>query len=411
MGLGSKIIPSMRFPEFEGKWTKTALGDILTFKNGLNSEKGKYGSGIKFISVLDIINNQTITYDNIIGSVEVTKQEFEKNLVSYGDILFQRSSETREDVGQANVYLDTQKEAVFGGFVIRGKHKADYNPTFMNYLLKTTQVRKEITTRSGGSTRYNIGQDSLRVIPIALPSLPEQQKTADFLSAVDKKIQLLTRKKELLEEYKKGVMRKIFSREIRFKDENGREFTEWEKKRLDEIVMEFIVPMRDKPKQLDGPIPWCRIEDFEGKYLYESKTQQGVTLETVKAMNLKVYPINTLLVSCSANLGFCAITKKELITNQTFIGLFPNQRMVNVQFLLYIMRLSSQRLNTLSSGTTISYLSRKQFEQFEITLPSLPEQDLISEFISKLDGKVDVTQSQISLTQQFKKGLLQQMFV
>ncbi len=148
-------VPKLRFREFEENWYKTKLGDFLTFKNGLNSDKEKYGSGIKFINVLDIINNDFITYNRIRGSVEVTDKEIEKNSVSYGDILFQRSSETREEVGQSNVYLDPDKTAVFGGFVIRGKRIRDYNPLFLHFLLKTDSARNEITSKSGGSTRYN----------------------------------------------------------------------------------------------------------------------------------------------------------------------------------------------------------------------------------------------------------------
>ena len=180
-----QLVPELRFKEFEGLWKKTTLGDLFTFKNGLNSDKEKYGSGTKFINVLDIIGEDVITYDSIIGKVEVTEREFEKNEVIYGDVLFQRSSETREEVGQANIYADENKSAVFGGFVIRGRKKEDYNPYFMNYLLKTSPARKEITTKSGGSTRYNVGQSSLSEVFVNLTDVPEQQKIASFLSAVD----------------------------------------------------------------------------------------------------------------------------------------------------------------------------------------------------------------------------------
>ena len=100
--------------------------------------------------------------------------------------------------------------------------------------------------------------------------------------------------------------------EIRFKEFSG----EWEEKKLNKVIDNFIVPMRDKPKDLTGNIPWCRIEDFDGMYLSKSKTNQGVTKETIKNMNLKVYPTDTLLVSCSADLGRCAIVKNKLITNK-----------------------------------------------------------------------------------------------
>jgi len=227
-----KLIPQLRFPGFEGEWEKKTLSDFLTFKNGLNASKEAYGTGYKFINVLDIINNDFITHDSIIGSINVSEQDFKKNIVEYGDVLFQRSSETREEVGQANVYLDRDKPATFGGFVIRGKKKEEYDPSYMNYLLKTTSARNEITSKSGGSTRYNVGQDTLSKVNICVAKVYEQQKIANFLTAVDKRISLLSAKKQKLELYKKGIMQKLFSQEIRFKKDDGCEFAAWEEKRL-----------------------------------------------------------------------------------------------------------------------------------------------------------------------------------
>ena len=98
----------------------------------------------------------------------------------------------------------------------------------------------------------------------------------------------------------------------------------WRRVPLHEVVDSFIVPMRDKPKRLDGPIPWIRIEDFDGKWVSGSSSRQGVDSEMVAEMNLKVFPEGTVLCSCSATLGTCAITTRPLISNQTFIGLVPN---------------------------------------------------------------------------------------
>ena len=110
--------PLLRYKSFKDDWKVELLGEMLTFKNGVNAEKEHYGSGYKFINVLDILQNDFITHDVIIGSVELSEADFKKNEVVYGDILFQRSSETREEVGQANVYLDKKHTAAFGGFVI-----------------------------------------------------------------------------------------------------------------------------------------------------------------------------------------------------------------------------------------------------------------------------------------------------
>ncbi len=233
-------VPKLRFKEFSEEWEEKRLDSLMDFKNGINAGKDSYGKGVKFINVLDILNNNYITHDKIIGLVDVSQEIVEKNSVTYGDVLFQRSSETREEVGTANVYLDKDNVATFGGFIIRGKKIGEYDPIFINKLLKTDLSRKEITSKSGGSTRYNVGQDTLSEITLPFPSLPEQQKIADFLSNVDEKIEKLTKKKELLEQYKKGVMQKIFSQELRFKDDNGNVFPEWEEKELNSIINKII---------------------------------------------------------------------------------------------------------------------------------------------------------------------------
>jgi len=191
-------------------WEEKQLGDLLSFKNGLNGEKNRFGKGTKFISVLDIINNRYISYDRIIGRFNATKKEEELYSVSYGDILFQRSSETREEVGQSNVYLDKTTNSVFGGFVIRGKMMSFYNPEFLNYLLKSSAIRKEITTRSGGSTRYNIGQGSLSVIGLKLPGSEEQQKIASFLTSIDQKIEAVQTQLAQTLAFKKGLLQQMF---------------------------------------------------------------------------------------------------------------------------------------------------------------------------------------------------------
>jgi type I restriction enzyme S subunit len=188
-------VPELRFPEFEEKWVEKSLSDLFTFKNGINAVKEDYGTGYKFINVLDIIGNDYITNDTIIGSVNVSLDVFNKNIVEFGDILFQRSSETRNEVGQANVYLDKDKPATFGGFVIRGKAKEEYDPLFMNSLLKTKSSRKEITSKSGGSTRYNVGQDTLSSVNIFTTNIKEQTKISTFLTTVDKRLKLLQAKK------------------------------------------------------------------------------------------------------------------------------------------------------------------------------------------------------------------------
>ena len=116
-------------------WQEVPISRLLSFQNGINASSDKYGKGIKYISVTDILNNNYITYECIKGLVDIDHKTLNNYSVTYGDILFQRSSDVQEDIGQSNVYLDKDNAATFGGFVIRGKKIGDYNPLFFNYML------------------------------------------------------------------------------------------------------------------------------------------------------------------------------------------------------------------------------------------------------------------------------------
>ncbi|HCY8702141.1 TPA: restriction endonuclease subunit S, partial [Staphylococcus aureus] len=129
-----KNVPELRFPGFEGEWEEKKLGEFCEFNNGINAKKEQYGIGRKFINVLDILNNNFITYESIIGKVSVPENVEKNNKVEFGDLVFLRSSETREDVGLCNVYLD-KNYALYGGFIIRGKKVSDYNPIFLKEAL------------------------------------------------------------------------------------------------------------------------------------------------------------------------------------------------------------------------------------------------------------------------------------
>ena len=163
--------------------------DLLSFQNGINGTPEQYGKGIKYISVGDILNNDYITYDKIAGSIDINQETLKNYSVTYGDILFQRSSEIKEDIGRTNVYLDKNHTATFGGFVIRGKKIGDYNPTFFNYLLKSPSSRQSIVRLGAGAQHYNIGQENIKTLNFYFPDEEEQQKIANLFSKIDERIQ------------------------------------------------------------------------------------------------------------------------------------------------------------------------------------------------------------------------------
>jgi type I restriction enzyme S subunit len=386
----SKRVPKLRFKEFksDGEWEEKRLGDIANITTGSSNredstqDKGQYTF---FDRSEDIRTSHKFLFDDEAIIVAGEGSEFKPKYFNGKFDLHQRTY----------AILELQ---------IIGKFLYYYIFRFRNYFIRYAV----------GSTVKSLRQPIFEQMPIFLPTIPEQQKIANTLSSLDNLIISEDKKLQALQTYKKGLMQQLFPKEgervpkLRFKEfkSNG----EWKEKKLYQFIEDFIVPMRDKPKDLTGNIPWCRIEDFDGMYLSKSKTNQGVTKETIKKMNLKIYPKNTLLVSCSADLGRCAIVKNELVTNQTFIGLV-SQNDYDVRFLYYLMSNSKNKLNTLSTGTTISYLPRNEFENFEVKIPLLEEQQKIANTLSSLDNLIEEQSKKIETLKEHKKGLMQKMFV
>jgi len=401
-----QLIPELRFPEFEGEWEKKKLKDILEFKNGINASKDDYGFGFKFINVLDIIENDFITHDKIVGKVNVSQEIFEKNLVQYGDILFQRSSETREEVGQSNVYLDKGNSATFGGFVIRGRKIGEYDPFFFHLLLKSSIARKEITSKAGGSTRYNVGQGILSSIVLSFAGLPEQQKISSFLTIIDSRIQALEKKKSSLEQYKKGVMQKIFTQEIRFKDADGKDFPEWEEKNGNLLFKSIS----DKDHNSDLPI--LAITQDQGAIPRDQINYNiGVTAKSVSSY--KVVQIGDFIISLRSFQGGIEYSNYQGICSPAYIILRPIDEMDRVFYKYYLKTPTyitelKRKLEGIRDGKMVSF---KYFSEIKMPYPSIKEQTHIANFLTALDKKIALVNEQIEKTKAYKKGLLQKMFV
>ena len=203
-------IPEIRFAGYTGAWERRKLGDMMFFSNGFNGSNESFGSGIALISVMDILNNDFITYDTISGKAKVSNIELERFKVEYGDVLFQRSSENVEDAGTSNVYLDTEKIAIFGGFVIRGKRKVNYDPVFIKYLLDSPLVRKQVVRKAQGAQHINVSQEMLQDIDILYPLSEEDVKIGNLLRCLDGTITFHQCKCNELKEVKKFMLQNMF---------------------------------------------------------------------------------------------------------------------------------------------------------------------------------------------------------
>lgn len=162
-------------------WQVKKLGYIFSFKNGVNTDSSNYGKGIKFINVKETINTNFIMENDIEGSVSVSDSIIKENLVRKGDVLFNRTSETIEELALSTVYYD-DKVALFGGFVIRGRQiTKDLDLDFKRYCFQSIEIRKQIISYGSGSIRKNIAQTNLKNVYLIVPTITEQQKISKYL--------------------------------------------------------------------------------------------------------------------------------------------------------------------------------------------------------------------------------------
>ena len=376
-------VPHLRFPEFSGEWEIYPLTDFMSFKNGMNPDAKRFGRGTKFISVMDILNNQFICYDNIRASVEVVDGDIETYGVNYGDILFQRSSETLEDVGQANVYLDS-KPAVFGGFVIRGKSKSNYYPMFFRYLLASPTARKKIIVKGAGAQHFNIGQDGLSKVCLNIPSIQEQEKIAKLFECIDTRIATQNKIIEDLKKLKSAISERLFK-----------------------SVKGFTVLLSDlcdivKGKQINGE----NLSDSGNYYVMNGGTEPSGYYDN--------YNVEASTISISEGGNSCGYV--QFNTSPFWSGghCYSIQNIadkVDNMYLYHYLKSNEDAIMKLRIGSGLPNIQKKDLAMFKIIVPKIEWQIKISTFLSSLERKAEIEERIQNVMQKQKLYLLQQMFI
>ena len=367
----------MRFPEFTKEWEEHALAEYLDFKNGLNPDVKRIGRGLPFISVMDILADGTINYDSIRGKVEATEREIENFSVEKGDILFQRSSETLEDVGRANVYMDN-RTAVYGGFVIRGRKIGDYNPLFFKYLLSTPLARKRTCRMGAGAQHFNIGQDGLSKISLCFPLMEEQNKIARLLSLIDERIATQNKIIDKLQSLIKGIAQNV----ARNNKPNIRlsECLECSSSTLQEsdVCKNGTYPVYGA----NGIVGYLDNYNAEKEAVYIIKDGSGVG--TVSYVTGK----------CSATGTLNTLQAKEGYS---------------LQYLYYMLKVFN--FEPYKTGMAIPHIYFKDYGKAKIFCPSYTEQLKYVGVLSTIDNKLSAEQSILTDLSLQKQYLLRQMFI
>jgi type I restriction enzyme S subunit len=393
------LAPKLRFKGFDGIWMVNKLKDITGYVDYRGRAPAKADSGI-FLVTAKNIKKGFIDYDCSKEYVsEVNYSEvMSKGLPKVGDILFTTEAPLGNiaRVDNANIALAQR--------VIKLRAKpAILNDYLLHYMLGPVYQRL-IARKAIGSTVLGISGKELHQTNLHYPTLPEQQKIASFLSAADKKIQQLTRKKELLEQYKKGVMQQLFSGELRFKDENGKGFPDWEEKRLGEVATFYNGKAYKQTELLDsGKYKVLRVGNF---FSNSNWYYSDLELEDNKCCEK-----GDLLYAWSASFG-PKIWDGDKTIFHYHIWKVENNKLISKQFLFHVLNNETEVMKTRSSnGFALLHITKGTIESWKCIIPSIDEQNAISSFIDQLNKRLESVANQITQTQTFKKGLLQQLFV
>ena len=261
-------------------------------------------------------------------------------------------------------------------------------------------------------TNKTLGLQSFADLEVIFPSIKEQEKIASFLSVVDKKLIQLRRKKELLETYKRGLMQKLFSQQIRFKQDDGTAFPDWEEKKLGELAN---IKRGASPRPISSSkwfsekssIGWLRISDVTKSDKYLRITEQYLSNDGIKQS--RFVPSGNLVMSICATIGKPIINEINICIHDGFV-VFEELK-ANQNFIYFLLKKIESGWKKYGQPGIQLNLNCDIVSSEIIYLPSLDEQKKIADCLTALDKKIEAVAQQIHHTEQFKKGLLQKMFV
>ena len=400
--------PNITFSSNSEDWEEHKLSEFMSFSNGFNGGKELYGCGVKYISVVDILNNDYIKYDNIQGNVNIDDATFARFCVNYGDVLFQRSSENVDDAGKSNVYID-DTPAAFGGFVIRGKRIAEFDPFFMKHLLDSGKVRKQITAKAQGAQHINVSQEILSDIKIYTPMTEQQLSIGALFRNVNNLIATHKQKQDELIRVKKYMLQKMFPKngervpKVRFAG-----FTDaWEQRKLSDLIIEY-----KETVDSDCTLPILTSSKTEGVVLQEEHfgrvQNHDITGYNILPRNYCTYRNRSDGVDFTFNINRCC--DKGIISK--FYPVFYGNNS-DIFFISMVLNYCDEVVHEIAytcTGTGQKVLSFLDLQKMNIRVPSYDEQKKISQFFEQLDNLITLHQRKCKDLKELKKYMLQNMF-
>lgn len=401
-------VPKLRFKEFNDEWIEYKLGEKTCIYDGTHQTPKYTDHGVKFVSVENI--------EDIYGTDKfISEEDYENGFKikpQLGDIFMTRI--TAGVIG-ATAIVDKEEELAFyvSLALIRVIDK-NLNSLFLKKYIESIYFKKELNKRIihvAFPKKINLGD--IGECSVNLPSLQEQERIANFLTKVDKIIEKQEEKVKNLENYKKGMMQKIFSQEIRFKDENGEEYPEWEEKKLSEILIE-------RKEKNYGELRVCSVAVKKG--IVDQIQHLGRSFAAKDTSNYKVVKLGDVVYTKSPTGEFpFGIIKQSFLDEDVVVSpLYGVFEPINISVGYILHNYFNYKENTnnylysiIQKGAknTIN-ISNETFLSKTLKIPvARNEQIKISNLLHNINSIIDKENNKLEKLKQWKKGLLQQMFV
>ncbi len=395
---------------FPAGWKTKTFAELFAFRNGVNADKGAYGSGVRFINVLEPITYSHIWESRITGKVTLPESVVTSYAVIRGDVLFNRTSETQEEVGLAAVYLGSER-VVFGGFVIRGRPTDEtLDPTYAGYALRAPWIRSQIVAMGQGAIRANVGQSNLSLVAAPIPPLAEQRAIATALSDVDALLEGLTRLIDKKRDLKHAAMQQLLTGQTRLPGFRG----EWQAKRLGDVGTFLKGGGVKKDQAQSGDLPCIRYgeiythhNDFVKSFNSWISPEVAATATRLKQGDLlfagsgetkeEIGKCVAFIDDCEAFAGGDIVILRPADADSTFMGYYCNTAPIN-----------SQKASK-GQGDAVVHISAAALSSIAVTLPSLSEQTAIATVLSDMDAELSALEARRDKTRALKQAMMQEL--
>ena len=402
-----KLVPELRFSGFDGEWSSKKLEDIAEYKNG-----GAFENNLVVGGKYNLITLNSI---DIKGNLKA-----EHKTVSYADWYLQKNDLVMvlSDVAHGNFLGLVDVIPVDNKYVLNQRmgllRKVDTAINLRFLRLNINLNQQYFKLHGQGSSQQNLSKGDILKFKVVAPTSKEQQKIADFLGSVDAWLDNLHGQKTALQSYKQGMMQKLFTGQVRFKDEAGKSFPDWEEKELGDIFS-AVKGAGISKEQLDANgenqcILYGELYTVYSEQVFEVRSKTFVSSGTRSKVGDLLVPCSTTTTAIDlANVT--ALNKENVLLGGDITALRSKTEVDSVFYAYYLSNHKKRDLAKYGQGVTIIHVYYSHFKDMHIDVPSLPEQQKIADFLTALDQTITAKADEITKVEEWKKGLMQKMFV